>query len=297
MPAKVNSYFKPSAGFSGDIQKPTSSSRVALQAKIVVRKGAKVVFKHIDICTSEEERSEDEDDFVPKRNFDIDSSDDSSDESAESGKQSDDEEKLQRINENLPLKSKLDRKRNVKTSKGVYKWSTKQTTRSCAKSVYNRAKEFAASGLTIFGGKLCCRACSMQEISLKSSSIKSHIGGERHEEIVRRRDKSQLTQLSYKAIVLNNETEEFAAEDTLPLDKKSYRMSVTHAFLNTGTPFTLLNSGYEMRQLIEDSHASCPKNECMRKSTSSIKYMKWKCSTFFNMKLYARRLCSTNISL
>ena len=68
--------------------------------------------------------------------------------------------------------------------------------------------------------------------------------------------------LSYKALVAENETEEKAAGATLPLNVNAYRMSVAHALLKTGMPFTMLDSGCEIRLLLEDYHAICPKQAC-----------------------------------
>ena len=39
-------------------------------------------------------------------------------------------------------------------------------------------------------------------------------------------------------------------------------MSVAHGLLKSGTPFTILDSGSEMRNLLEDGHATCPKQAC-----------------------------------
>ena len=261
----VNSYFKPGAGSAGDVRSSTSSERVALKPKAITRKGTKRVFKQIEICASDDADSDDEEDYVPKKNYNVDSDDGSSPEPSDQDSRSDNEDKLERINEDLPEKSKLDRKRKTRTSKGVYKRSiskARSTTRKNAKCVYDRAKEFSESGLTVVAGKLCCRACGMQEIALKSSSIKSHITGETHENNMKRRDKSQLTMLSYKALVAENETEEKAAGATLPLNVNAYRMSVAHALLKTGMPFTMLDSGCEIRLLLEDYHAICPKQAC-----------------------------------
>lgn len=261
----VYSYFKPGVGSAGDVRSSTSSQGAALKPKAIIRKGTKKVFKQIEICASDDADSDDEEDYVPKKNYNVDSDDGSSPESSNQDSGSDNENKLERINEDLPEKSKLDRKRKTRISKGVYKRSiskARSTTRKNAKSVYDRAKEFSESGLTVVAGKLCCRACGMQEIALKSSSIKSHITGETHENNVKRRDKSQLTMLSYKALVGENETEGKAAGATLPLNVNAYRMSVAHALLKTGMPFTILDSGCEIRLLLEDYHAICPKQAC-----------------------------------
>lgn len=39
-------------------------------------------------------------------------------------------------------------------------------------------------------------------------------------------------------------------------------MSVSHALLKSGTPFTILDNGSEIRDLLEDGHSKCPKQAC-----------------------------------
>jgi hypothetical protein len=102
----------------------------------------------------------------------------------------------------------------------------------------------------------------MQELSLKVSSIKNHVSGDSHKRNVEKRDKTQITLLSYKKVVEINEIDQQAAGATLSLDINAYRMSVTHALLKSGTPFTILDNGSEIRDLLEDGHAKCPKQAC-----------------------------------
>lgn len=94
---------------------------------------------------------------------------------------------------------------------------------------------------------------------MKSSSIKNHTLREKHRANAGRRDKSQRTILSFGELVRDNEGEHSAAGATLPLNVMSCRMSVVHAFLKTGTPFSLLENGSEIHHLIGDEHACCPK--------------------------------------
>ena len=39
-------------------------------------------------------------------------------------------------------------------------------------------------------------------------------------------------------------------------------MSIIHALLKSGTPFTILDNGSEIRDLLEDGHVKCPKQAC-----------------------------------
>lgn len=123
-------------------------------------------------------------------------------------------------------------------------------------------REFPDNFLSIKNGILGCRACNLPDISLKKSSIKSHLEGETHKRNLTRKDRSQLTLLDYKRIIVGNEIDETAAGNTLPLDVNAYRMTVAHALLKSGTPFAILDAGNEMRQLLEDGHSSCPKQAC-----------------------------------
>jgi hypothetical protein len=107
------------------------------------------------------------------------------------------------------------------------------------------------------------KASVMFDLALKHSSVASHVKADTHKANMRKRDKNQLTLSSYKKIVVINEREESAAGATLPVDVNAYRMSVAHSLLKSGTPFTLLDSGSEIRQLLEDGHATCPKQACI----------------------------------
>ena len=203
-----------------------------------VRGGVKKAFKHIEIPSSDD-NSSDEVEYVPRRNYAEDSDYSSTDESDRNDEEPEKEvDKLKRIEKNLPKESILSRKRKVRKSKGAYgRKSSKTVTNTRAKSPFDRVKEYPDQLLRVVNGKLCCRACSMQELSLKVSSIKNHINGESHKRNLERRDKTQLTLLSYKKLVEVNESEESAAGATLALNTNAYRMSISHAVLKSvGTP-------------------------------------------------------------
>ena len=76
------------------------------------------------------------------------------------------------------------------------------------------------------------------------------------------RDKSQLTLLDYRKMVVVNERMENAAGATIALDVSVYRMSVCHALLKSATPFSILDSGSEIRNLLQDGQTECPKQAC-----------------------------------
>ena len=163
----------------------------------------------------------------------------------------------------MPEKSKLDRPRKIKTSAGKYgRKRAKVATNKSAIGPHERLKEFPDNGLSVVNGKLSCRACSILDLPLKKSSIQSHLSGELHKRNMSKRDKSPVTMLSYKILVENNQVEVKAAGATLALDVNAYRMTVAHALLKSGTPFTILDSGSEVRQLFEDNHSTCPKQAC-----------------------------------
>ena len=143
-------------------------------------------------------------------------------------------------------------------SKGVYerKKITKKKGKK-AKTAYDGIKDFPDDMLTVLDGILTCRACN-SEVSLKSLVIKLHINGETHKRNVVNRDKSQLTLLDYRKMVVVNERMENATGATIALDVSAYRMSVCHALLKSATPDT----GSEIRNLLEDGQTKCPKQAC-----------------------------------
>lgn len=210
--------------------------------------------------------SEYEAEYVPPRNYLDDGDDDSSDdESADSG--SDVEHKkdtiLTEINQSLPEESHLSRKRKVKASQGIYKRAgvKKASSNKRARSAYDRVRVFPDDQLSVMGGKLICRVCCVQDLSLKISSLKAHVKTESHKKNLERREKNQLTLLSYKKIVQTSETEDFAAGATLSLDTNAYRMAVCHTILRPGEPFTVLDTGSKIRELL-DGHAKLQKQSC-----------------------------------
>lgn len=221
------------------------------------RPGVKKVFKHIEINISD---GDSEEEYLPPKKYEEDSTSDDS--NISEGESDDEAGKLKEIAEDLPKSSGLSRKRKIKVSKGVYerKKVTKKKGKK-AKTAYDRIKDFPDDMLTVLNGILTCRACN-SEVSLKSSVIKLHINGETHKRNVVNRDKSQLTLLDYRKMVVVNERMENAAGATIALDVSAYRMSVCHALLKSATPFSILDSGSEIRNLLEDGHAKCPKQAC-----------------------------------
>jgi hypothetical protein len=84
---------------------------------------------------------------------------------------------------------------------------------------------------------------------LRKSTIENHISGESNEKNILKRDRSQVTLLDYRRLAVTNEREVCAAGSTLPLDVNAYMMTVKHALLKTGTPFTVLDKDSEIRDL------------------------------------------------
>ena len=230
------------------------------------KKGQKVPFKQIAI--HDEEDDSQEEDYIPPKTFDLysdESQEASGDEDEASGDEDTEnqEDALERIKSNLPKESNLSRKRKIKVTQGVNKRRKIKVTKSILKkTAEDRVREFPDNFLSVRNGLLHCRACNLPDISLKKSTIKSHLQGETHKKNVTRRDRSQLTLLDYKRIIVVNESEDATAGSTLPLDVNAYRMTVAHALLKSGTPFSILDADSEFRQLLEDGHSSCPKQAC-----------------------------------
>lgn len=116
--------------------------------------------------------------------------------------------------------------------------------------------------MSVVNGKLSCRACSTQDLPLKKSSIQSHLSAELHKKNTLKSSKLQVTMLSYRKMVENDEADVKLAGPTLALDVNTYKMSVAHALLKSGTPFTVPDSRSEIRQLFEDNYFTSPKQAC-----------------------------------
>ena len=210
---------------------------------------------------AEEENDSAEEDYVPPRNYEEDSTDFSDDEDSDGESKCNDD--IERIRDNAPERSKLNRKRKIKTTEGInQRKKTKVSSNKKMKTALDRVNEFPNNCLTSVNLKLACRACNVPDIALKKSTIKNHINGESHRKNLAKKDRSQVTMLHYRQIVVTNEREESSAGSTLPLDVNAYRMAVAHALLKTGTPFAILDVGSEIRDLFEDCHSTCPKQAC-----------------------------------
>jgi hypothetical protein len=121
--------------------------------------------------------SDAEEDYVPPKNYDKDSDDQSDDNDSGSDDLSDND--LENAFENVLMKSKLDRKRKVKTSVGKYeRKKAKVATSKKAKGPHDRLLEFPDNGLSVVNGQLSCRARSFLDMPLKKSSIQSDLSGE-----------------------------------------------------------------------------------------------------------------------
>lgn len=198
---------------------------------------------------------------MPPKNYEDDYDDDSEDDN--SGSEQDVQEILDEIKKDVPEVSKLSRKRKAKTSKGIYtRKETKIGDNRREKGPEERVLQFPNDDLSVVNGRLACRSCRIYNLALKHSSIRAHVRTSTHKANLLKRDRSQLTILSYGRIVQSNEQNGSAAGATLPVDVNTYRMSVAHGVLKSGIPFTILDSGSEMRDLLEDGHATCPKQAC-----------------------------------
>jgi hypothetical protein len=72
--------------------------------------------------------------------------------------------------------------------------------------------------------------------------------------------KSQRTMLDFRAAVEKRESSGLnPAGGTLSLDVNAYRVKVCYAFLKEAIPMSHLNPNNEIRLLIEDGHATVPK--------------------------------------
>ena len=165
----------------------------------VARKGKQKVFKQIEILGSDDDNSEDEEDYVPPKNYEKDF-DDSEDDT--SGSEEDEQRILDEIRNDVPEVSKLSRKRKARVSTGAYaRKQIKKFDNRRIKSPQDRVLQFPNDCLSVVNGKLACRACCIFDLALKHSSIRSHCGTDIHKTNILKRDKNQLTLLSYGKIV------------------------------------------------------------------------------------------------
>lgn len=231
-------------------------SKVSSTVLKTVPKGHKKPFKQIAINDKDED-SEFEEDYVPPRGYEEDSDDES-----ETSEDDESEDNVIDLVGNVPEKNRLSRKRKAKTSQGVYKRQKKRKgTNIQQKNAIHRVKEFPNETLYVEDEELNCKACKTR-LSVKISTLKKHLSTPTHKDNIAKRNKSQRTLLDYRQIVQDNETAGNPAGRTLSLDVNAYRMTVSHALLRGGIPFNVLDTGSALRNLLEDGHATCPKQAC-----------------------------------
>lgn len=122
-------------------------------------------------------------------------------------------------------------------------------------------KQYCGQSLHVLNGMLKCTCCH-KLLSIKGSTVNRHVESDAHKKALLEASKNQLTMLSFKEVVIQNEKSGAApAGRTLPLDTLAYRMAICHTFLITATLFSnLRHPSNELRSRLEDGHCALPLN-------------------------------------
>jgi len=139
------------------------------------------------------------------------------------------------IRNNLPLKEK---KRKVSATSSFNLKSV---------SPKDRCRQFSKECFTVSGGKLFC-GCCREEVSLKLSSIKNHIGSNKHK---MSKDKEAKKKVQDKILAQHLEVYESETSprgETLPESHKLYRIDIVTAFLKSGIPLQKIDG---LREVLE----------------------------------------------
>ena len=152
-----------------------------------------------------------------------------------------------------PTPSSLARKRTVSVNpppKGK-RACRGAVTASNPKSVSptQRVKENPDESLTVSNGRLFSRACR-EELSLKSSSVKSHLRSTKHQERKTKRHSIELQERDIAIALATYSKEVHNKGESLPLDMQVYRVKVVSAFLRAGVPLSKVDL---FRDILEEN--------------------------------------------
>ena len=111
-----------------------------------------------------------------------------------------------------------------------------------------RVREFADEALTVSSGRLFCSACR-EELSLKSSSIKSHVMSAKHQSKKKRRQSTEGRERDIALALTQYNEEVHTKGETLPEQMQVYRVKVVTAFLRAAVPLSKLEY---FRELLEE---------------------------------------------
>ena len=112
-----------------------------------------------------------------------------------------------------------------------------------------RVKENSDQSLTVSSGRLFCTACR-EELSLKSSSVKSHVRSTKHQERQSKRHSKELKERDIATALTTYSNEVHNRGETLPVDMQVYRVKVVSTFLCAGIPLSKLDF---FRDILEEN--------------------------------------------
>ena len=158
-----------------------------------------------------------------------------------------------------PTPSVLARKRAVSVNpppKGKRTCRGSPASPSEPKSVspIQRVKENPDQSLSVSNGRLFCKACR-EELSLKSSSVKSHVRSTKHQERQSKRHSMELQERDIATALATYSKEVHNRGETLPIDMQVYRVKVVSTFLRAGIPLSKLDLFRDI--LEENAHRLC----------------------------------------
>ena len=110
-----------------------------------------------------------------------------------------------------------------------------------------RVKENPDEALTLSNGKLFCSACR-EELSLKSSSIKSHVKSTKHQSKKQQLESTKSRERDIAQALVKYNEEVHMKGETLPAEMQVYRVKVLTAFLRAAVPLSKLEF---FRELLE----------------------------------------------
>jgi hypothetical protein len=253
------------------------------------KRNKSIPFSHYSINDDDSSSGSDADYEPPKKSSKgsdtddsslVDSDDDEDNQIYESNSKASVKMAIIEIGTHLPQVHSIDRERVIKVTSGKrgrcsvevkQKESGVINKRTNTKSAYDRVREFnmwaeeengkkVEQGLAVKQFKLCCTICNIPDLKLKSSTIINHLTSGTHKDMLVLREKSQKTMLDFRTAVEKREVSGLnPAGGTLSLDVNAYRVKVCYAFLKEAIPMSVLNPKNEVRLLIEDGHATVPK--------------------------------------
>ena len=151
-----------------------------------------------------------------------------------------------------PQRSELARKRSIAQNlphDGKRNKAPKHSQDPKGVTPTQRVKEFPGECLSVSANRLFCVSCR-EEVALKRSIIRSHIGSSKHVNGKARLHSKEAREKDIASSLQSYNAKVHARGETLPEDHRVYRVKVLMAFLRAGIP---LNKMEHFRSLLEEN--------------------------------------------